>query len=248
MKKILLLIAIALPFVFISCKDDKDEPVTPDNHEYVDLGLPSGTLWATCNVGADSPEEYGDYFAWGEIEPKESYDYSNYKWAKWERETISDHFIQEDITWYKYYFEDWIDQVYVKGDGKAELDPEDDAAYVNWGPQWRMPSLEQLQELLNKCSWKWTQRNGVNGHLITGPNKKSIFLPAAGGRSEKQLYFDGINAYYWTRTLCDPDKLHIEAANQRMAYILFTGSIEWEVWYDIRYDGATVRPVRAKKK
>ena len=70
MKKMFLLMAVALPFVFISCKDDKDEPVTPDEYEYVDLGLPSGTLWATCNVGANAPEEYGDYFAWGETSPK----------------------------------------------------------------------------------------------------------------------------------------------------------------------------------
>ena len=83
MKKILLLMAIALPFVFISsCGDDKDkdEPVTPDNHEYVDLGLPSGTLWATCNIGATIPEGMGDYFAWGETAPKEIYDMDNYKW------------------------------------------------------------------------------------------------------------------------------------------------------------------------
>ena len=78
MKKILLLIAIALPFVFISsCGDDKDEPVTPDNHEYVDLGLPSGTLWATCNIGAANPEDMGDYFAWGETAPKEIYGMDN---------------------------------------------------------------------------------------------------------------------------------------------------------------------------
>ena len=78
MKKILLLMAVALPFVFISCNDDKDEP-DPDTHEYVDLGLPSGTLWATCNVGAESPEEYGDYFAWGETESKTTYNWSTYK-------------------------------------------------------------------------------------------------------------------------------------------------------------------------
>ena len=79
MKKVFLLLAIALPFVFNSCKDDKDEPF-PDNHEYVDLGLPSGTLWATCNIGADSPEESGDYFAWGETTPKDYYQWNSYKW------------------------------------------------------------------------------------------------------------------------------------------------------------------------
>ena len=80
MKRILLLMAVALPLVLISCGDDKDEPESPDNHEYVDLGLPSGTLWATCNVGANSPEDYGDYFAWGETVPKSNYDLKTYKW------------------------------------------------------------------------------------------------------------------------------------------------------------------------
>ena len=247
MKKIFLIMAIALPIVFNSCKDDKDEPMTNDNHEYVDLGLPSGTLWATCNVGADSPEKYGDYFAWGETAPKKIYDYTDYKWGHWDWDTISDHFYQVDVTLYKYYFKNWTNNAYVDGDGKTELDPEDDAATVNWGPLWRTPTLEQMQELLNKCSWKWTQRNGVNGHLVTGPNKKTIFLPAAGGRSEK-LYFDGVNAYYWTRTLCDPDKLKIEASNQEDAYILSFRSFEWQVWYQTRYNGCTVRAVRAKKK
>ena len=80
MKKVFLLLAIALPIVFNSCKDDKDEPL-PDNHEYVDLGLPSGTLWATRNVGADKPEDIGDYFAWGETTPKMAYVVENYKWG-----------------------------------------------------------------------------------------------------------------------------------------------------------------------
>ena len=73
MKKVFLLMAVILPFVFASCGDDKNEPAVPDNHEYVDLGLPSGTLWATCNVGANTPEEYGDYFAWGETAPKNDF-------------------------------------------------------------------------------------------------------------------------------------------------------------------------------
>ena len=92
MKNILLFIAIALPFVFISCGDDKDEPVIPDAHEYVDLDLPSGTLWATCNIGAEKPEEYGSYFAWGETAPKDIYDWRNYKWAHWVYDTIGEHF------------------------------------------------------------------------------------------------------------------------------------------------------------
>ena len=248
MKKILLLMAIALPFVFISCGDDKeDEPTTPDNHEYVDLGLPSGTLWATCNVGADSPEEYGDYFAWGETTPKQIYDWDTYKWWHWVCDTISEHYYEVDMTFYKYYFQNWTDNAYVEGDGKTELEPEDDAAYVNWGNRWRMPTLEQMQELLEKCNWKWTQKNGVNGELVTGPNGKSLFFPAAGGRSS-HLFNDGSHAYYWTRTLCSSQKLKIEAADQEDAYIMFFRSIESHVWYDTRCYGHTVRAVRASKK
>ena len=251
MKKMLLLLAVSLvlPFVFISCDDDKDEPAIPDNDEYVDLGLPSGTLWATCNVGADSPEEYGDYFAWGETIPKDVYEWQNYKWAHWVYDTISDHFYHVvEERWFKYYNWSWINNTSVEGDSKTELELEDDAAYVNMGSNWRMPTLEQLQELVEKCNWERTQKNGVNGYLVTGRNGKSIFLPAAGGRSSC-LYHDGRCAYYWSRTLCSSNKLTIEAADQGEAYILFFN--EWgeqEVWYDSRYDGNTIRAVRASRK
>ena len=140
MKKILLLMAIAVPFVFIlSCSDDndKDEPMTPDNHEYVDLGLPSGTLWATCNVGATTPEDMGDYFAWGETAPKQIYDMDNYKWYDSSSDKLT-----------KY----CTDDKYGAVDYMTELLPEDDAAYVNWGPSWRMPTLEQQQELIERCT------------------------------------------------------------------------------------------------
>ena len=248
MKKILLLMAVVLPFVFVSCGDDKNEPDTPDKHEYVDLGLPSGTLWATCNVGADSPEQYGDYFSWGEVVPKGNYDWPYYKWAHWVYDTISDHHYHVvEETWYKYFVEDWTENGIVKGDCKMELDPEDDAAYVNWGSKWRMPTLEQFQELVENCDWQWTNRKGVNGQLVTGPNGKSIFLPAAGGRID-HLYNDGICAYYWSRTLCSRDKLAIEAADQHNAYILFFDSWSNEVWYDTRTDGQTVRAVRTSRK
>lgn len=175
MKNILLLMVIALPLLLISCSDDKDEPKDSDKNEYVDLGLPSGTLWATCNVGANKPEEYGDYFAWGETEPKEVYFDCNYKWA---------HFSKYNST-----------------DGKMELDPEDDAAYVNMGPSWRTPSVEQISELVNSCTWRWTQKNGVNGYLVTGPNGNTIFLPAADICVEDYPLEDaGSYGCYWTRT------------------------------------------------
>ncbi len=252
MKKMLLLLAVALavPFVFISCDDDKNEPAVLDNHEYVDLGLPSGTLWATCNVGADSPEEYGDYFAWGETEPKDVYEWNNYKWAHWVFDTITDHYYRVvEETWYKYYNRSWTSDGFVEeGDGKTELDLEDDAAYVNMGSNWRTPTLEQLQELVEKCIWERTQRNGVYGYLVTGRNGKSIFMPASGARSSR-LYNDGRCAYYWSRTLCSREKLALESADQNQAYILFFN--EWgkkHVWYDSRYDGNTIRAVRTARK
>ena len=165
----------------------ENEPVTPpDDHEYVDLGLPSGTLWATTNVGATRPEEYGDYFAWGETEPKEIYDYSTYKWCKGSSSTIT-----------KYCSNSSNGTV----DNKTELELEDDAAYVNWGERWRMPSQAQIKELIDKCTWTWTTRNGVYGQLVTGPNRNTLFLPPAGDRWSDYLSSDGTNGFYWSRTL-----------------------------------------------
>ena len=189
MKKIFMLMVIVLPFFLISCGDDKDEPVSPDNHEWIDLGLPSGTLWATCNVGANSPEEYGDYFAWGETAPKEVYTWETYKWCNGSYNSLT-----------KYCT---ISSVGSGGfvDNKTELDPEDDAAWVNWGASWRMPSLEQLQELLNNCTWTWTTLHGVNGIQVSGPNGASLFLPAAGGRWGSSLSGIGSWGGYWSRTL-----------------------------------------------
>ena len=251
MKNILLLMAFALSFVFISCDDEKDEPLAPDSHDCVDLGLPSGTLWATCNVGADSPEQYGDYFAWGETATKDSYDWRNYRWAHWVYDTIGDHFYRVvEETFYKYYVENWTANGSVTGDRKMELDPEDDAAYVNWGSRWRTPTLEQLQELVDKCDWQLTERNAVKGYLVTGPNGKSIFMPVSGGRYDNgDIYNGGKFAYYWSRTLCSPNKLNIEDVDQHYAYILFFNTWgEQEIWYDSRYVGVPVRAVRVSRK
>ena len=162
-----------------------------DNHEWVDLGLPSGTLWATCNVGANSPEEYGDYFAWGETEPKDYYatDWSDYKWCNGDYNQLTKYCVRSD-----YGYNGFVDN-------KKELDPEDDAAYVNWGPSWRMPTTEQQCELYENCSSDWTTQNGVNGRLFTGPNGNTMFLPAAGYRWCASLYDAGSWGYYWSRTL-----------------------------------------------
>lgn len=174
-------------FVF---KEKKEDPADPYNgHEYVDLGLPSGLKWATCNVGATKPEDYGDYFAWGETEPKSIYNWSTYKYMQ---EGYSDY---EHVT--KYTFEDglassyWYDNYIYVGttvDGvtyknKTVLDPEDDAAHVNWGGDWRMPTLEEQYELLTICTWTWITSGDVNGYVVTGPNGNSIFLPCGHNRS-----------------------------------------------------------------
>ena len=155
-------------------------------NDWVDLGLPSGTRWATMNVGANSPEEYGDYFAWGETTPKDVYDWSSYKWCNGSASTLTKYCIQS-----RYGYNGFTD-------GKSELDLEDDAAYVNWGPSWRMPTWEQQKELGEKCTWTWTTRDGVNGQLGTGPNGNTIFLPASGERRGESL---GNVGSYWSRAL-----------------------------------------------
>ena len=167
-------------------------PANPEpERECVDLGLPSGTLWATCNVGATNPEECGDYFAWGETVPnKEYYWWNTYQWVE----------IVENNKLYYTKYNTKSDQGIV--DDKTELDPEDDAAYVNWGPQWRMPTRDQVNELIENCIWEWTQVNGMNGYLVTGSNENTMFLPAAGIRLEYDLDYLSEMGFYWGRTIC----------------------------------------------
>ena len=200
----------------------------PDEHEYVDLGLPSGTLWATCNIGANSPEEFGDYFAWGETEPKDYYGWGNYKWFNF----IDDQYFE--LTKYDTDIDD--------GDGKTELDPEDDAAYVNWGPSWSMPTKEQFRELITKCGYgKRATLNGVNGRLFTGPNGNTLFLPAAGIHYGDDLEYAGSDGYYWSNTLDTSDDLGPVFAStlEFHSYMFYT-----ETYSEIRIWGLTVRPVR----
>lgn len=203
------------------------EDDTPgDNvHEYVDLGLPSGLLWATCNVGADSPEDYGDYFAWGETEGyksgKTEFNWSTYKWCN-----------GSDDTFTKY----CIESSYGTVDNKTVLDLSDDAAHVNWGGSWRMPTEEELHELRYECTWEWTTQNGVNGRKVTGPNGNSIFLPAAGYRSGSGLYDAGSYGYYWSSSL-------YTGGSGRACNLSF-GSVYVDWSYGNRYYGQSVRPVR----
>lgn len=138
-------------------------------HEYVDLGLPSGTKWATYNVGATKPEEYGNYFAWGETQPKSEYNWGNYKYC------TADYNAENNT------YSNIVMTKYNATDDKTILDATDDAATANWGSNWRMPTKEEMNELYNNCTHEWTTQNGVTGRKFTGPNSNSIFLPAAGG-------------------------------------------------------------------
>ncbi len=233
-KLIFLLLSLVAGLAYLtSCKDD--EPKNPDTHEWVDLGLPSGTLWATCNVGANAPEDYGDYFAWGETKPKDNYDLNTYKWYN-----------HDDMYYTKYnqsyssgYYDDSGNYVsVVTPDDKTELDPEDDAAYINWGPSWRMPTHEQQRELVEQCTWKWTTRNGVYGQQGTGPNGNTIFLPAAGWViDERSFQCEGSHGCCWSRTLYP--------IVSDFAYILyfFSGDMSLNIPYD-RAVGCSVRAVR----
>ncbi len=179
-----------------------------NGHKYVDLGLPSGTLWATCNVGATRPEEYGDYFAWGETTAKNEYTSSNY--------------------------------IYKSKPQTLPLSR--DAANANWGGSWRMPTLEEIKELLNKnnCTWTWTSdykgTKTAGRIVISKTNGNSIFLPAAGCRGNSSLFDAGTYGSYWSSSL--------DTGYPYYAYNLYFGSGNYD-WndYGYRYYGRSVRAV-----
>ena len=192
---------------------------TINGHEYVNLGL--SVKWATCNVGASKPEEYGGYYAWGEPEEKSNYDWSTYKWCNGSYDSQT-----------KY----CTDSYYGTVDNNTTLDPEDDVAHVKWGGTWRMPTFDEQKELLNNCTWKWTTQNGVNGYKVTGPNGNSIFLPAAGYRYGTVLSNSGIYGNYWS---CSLD----EGSSNNAYYLNFKSSVYFDWFNSYRYYGLSVRPV-----
>ena len=202
-----------------------------DTHDYIDLGLPSGTLWATCNVGASRPQDTGLFFAWGDTQGHGNdvtdgylFDWNSYKWSQ-----VID--VQSYLTKYCSDGDQGLDGF---TDYKYVLDFDDDAAYVNWGSEWRTPSKAQFDELRSQCTWTWTEIQGVEGFEVTGPNGNSIFLPETGWRIDDQLLEDGA---YWART-SDPDN---QGAYQCAWY--FQG--EELCWQEIggRMNGQCVRPV-----
>lgn len=143
---------------------------TINGHDYVDLGLPNGTMWAICNVGADTPEGYGNYYAWGETLPKELYDWKSYKYGRFFHDRYE---LNKYCTDAVFGLNGFVDSLTV-------LDPIDDAALANWGAGWRTPTIEEWDELFQNTTCTWTVQNGVNGWRFTALNGNSIFLPAAG--------------------------------------------------------------------
>lgn len=205
----------------LSCLDN--------NHPHmIDLGLPSGTKWACCNVGTHAPEEYGGYYAWGEISEKPVYNEVTYLYA-----TGVDN--NGDGC-----FDDWHSDEGTFGLwqhlGANISGTQYDVAYVQWGASWCMPTHDQQLELLNHCRCVWTTENGISGRRFTGPNGGSIFLPAAGCRLDNDLHRIGSGGYYWSATW--------DSSNPYYARNLYFSStnIYWD--YNLYRDGGrSVRPV-----
>lgn len=219
---------------------------TIGGHDYVDLGLPSGTLWATCNIGANSPEEFGDYFSWGETSGyksgKVNFDEAHYKYY---------HGNENQITKYcsvsSYGYNGFTD-------GKSELELMDDAAYVNWGTEWRMPTYTQLYELMTQTTAIFTDVNGVKGYKMVGENGQFIFLPAAryywGNELIKGIDNGKYPGCYWSRN-------SINSVGNTWCYANCLQFTEFEFYYadyyykhlltiDRRQFGASVRAVMNK--
>ena len=214
-KKVTFLNGINAGSIYTVGWEDYEEGPNANGYEYVDLGLPSGLLWATCNVGANSPEEYGNYYAWGETSTKETYDYDN-------------------CATYGLSISELQSQGYI--DGAGNLNPQYDAAAANWGGDWRMPTYDELNELRTQCTWTWTTQNGVNGFKVTGPSGASIFLPAAGYRYGSSLNDAGSLGGYWSST-------PYENYDSRAYYLIFDNDYHGMSYGNLRINGRSVRPV-----
>ena len=188
--------------------------------EAVDLGL--SVKWANMNVGADKDSGFGSYFAWGEIKPKKYYSWNTYVWSKENTQFL----VKYSVT-----------------DRKTQLDPSDDAAHATWGGDWRMPTVDECEELVDpdKCAWEWMTKDGVNGYKVTGKKTgNSIFLPITGFRFYDSVQFRAINGVYWTSTLY--------TANPSKAWCIEFNFTDVNVHYDNlssnRFSGRCIRAVK----
>lgn len=208
----------------------EEKSFTTDNdpgHDFVDLGLPSGNLWATCNVGADNPEDFGNYFAWGEIVPKEIYTWSTYKWSKGnEGKQLTKYCVQSDLG-----YNGFTDNLF-------ELQPEDDVATVSWGREWRIPSVYDWKELADYTTKEWITQNGVLGVLFTAHNGNTLFVPETGYYNETGWYQHYDFQHYidcWTRTVY-PNYSGVAHSSTLSGGATTTRE---------RYYGLTIRPVKS---
>lgn len=197
-----------------------------DTHDYVDLGLKSGLKWASCNVGASLPEEYGGHYSWGEKEEKDNYDWTTYSLCNGDNYHLT-----------KY----CTDSNFGTVDEKVELEAEDDIARALWGEDWRMPTAEEFEVLVYGCDWTPETLNGVDGCRVTSrTNGNSIFLPTAGRYEKNEKKGAGSYGYYWTST-------SYEDYSYNAFYIQFTSNSKKSNY--IRRDyGMAIRPVYAPKK
>ena len=203
MKKILLITLGCILGLYQPLNAQDAENVV-NGHEYVDLALPSGLKWATCNVGASKPEACGSYFAWGETKPKDEYTYDNSVTFGKEIDDISDN-VQYDV------------------------------AAANWGEGWRMPTKDEMQELIDNCDWEWTKQNNVKGYKVTGENGNSIFIPKTGNWDGSTFNSGSCGySYYWSSI----------PYNINVAYCLNVNGSGYSMDSYSRYRGYSIRPVR----
>ncbi len=183
---------------------------------YVDLGL--SIKWGTCNIGAKNPEDFGNFYQWGDVATKESYDWDTYKYGT-DRTNLEKYNVK---------------------DGKTVLDPEDDAAIVNLGEGWRMPTPAEIKELVDNCTWEWTTVNNVKGYKVTAKNGNSIFLPAAGVMFTKNPYYGGQYGYYLSNTLREGEESYVKMYAQGFSFQSDKYQTDDRI---ARNYGITVRPV-----
>jgi len=223
---LILVVIVIVELIFISGVSDHAfcQSGQLNGHEYVDLGLPSGLLWATCNIGANSPEEYGNYYAWGETSTKDIYNEKTYKYFKGPNTKLT-----------KYNFICYYDG---KFDRLTTLEDSDDVVNVNWGSDWRMPTWDEIEELYSNCTHEWTTMKGVKGRLFTGSNGNSIFLPAARFRYDSDDSRDKAEppqGIYWSSSL--------DNYGCTSACGLFFDSDNCGIYVDVRVLGLSVRAV-----
>ena len=212
----------------VNPNDPNNGNETNDNLEYVDLGLPSGTLWANCNIGATVPEGYGNYYSWAEIEKKETYKWDTYKYCNESGTQLTKYCNDPEFG-----NEGYIDNLTI-------LESGDDAAIVLLGNEWCMPTKEQWDELLQNTTYTWTTQNDVNGYLFTATNGNTMFLPASDRIRDEEVLDLGNQGYYWSNML--------DNENPRNANTLVFSSEDIKTSSSLRHLGIPVRPVRAAEQ